>query len=426
MNVQSKIDKTAAEEALSEHFLNSLGSLPGSPNVVQGRDKMFAALMKNGLPTRRVEAWHYTDLRRLLSSVPTVQADGHVAAQAGLVENAIVLTILNGQIAEEFGAMPEGVTVSSFKDALAGGTADLHFADTEADDAIGQLNGAFVSDGYKIDIAADMQVDTPIEIQFVQSGGQAHSRLPVVFGDNSSATFIERHIAADEDEVLASSVSHLTVGKGAHARWVIVQGQNVQSTHLGQVNIELAEDAKLELYVVNAGGQLVRQEIVADVKGSGADLVLRGVNLLGGNTHTDVTLKLGHNVPNTTSNETFRNVVFDKAKGVFQGQIKVAQIAQKTDAQMACNTLLLSDDADFSAKPELEIFADDVICAHGATVADIDPAQLFYLMARGITEKSARGLLVKGFVAEVVEDLEDEAIVEALENIISEWLQKNG
>ncbi|MEP3197657.1 MAG: Fe-S cluster assembly protein SufD [Lentilitoribacter sp.] len=426
MNVQSKIDKTAAEEALSEQFLNSLGSLPGSPNVVQGRDKMFAALLKDGLPTRRVEAWHYTDLRRLLNSVPAGQADGHVAAEAGLVENAKVLSILNGQIADDFGTLPEGVSVSSFKDALADGSADLHFADTEADDAIGQLNGAFVSDGYKIDVAADAKVEAPIEIQFVQAAGQSHSRLPVAFGENSNATIIERHIASGEDEALVSSVGHISVGKGAHARWIIVQEQNVQSTHLGQVNIDLAEDAKLELYLVNAGGKLVRQEIVADVQGSGADLVLRGVNLLAGSTHTDVTLKLGHNVPHTTSDETFRNVVFDKAKGVFQGQIKVAQIAQKTDAQMACNTLLLSDDADFSAKPELEIFADDVICAHGATVADIDPAHLFYLMARGITEKSARGLLVKGFVAEVVEDLEDEAIVEALENIISEWLQKNG
>jgi Fe-S cluster assembly protein SufD len=139
-----------------------------------------------------------------------------------------------------------------------------------------------------------------------------------------------------------------------------------------------------------------------------------------------VTLKLGHNQPNTNSDETFRNVLYDNAKGVFQGQIKVAQIAQKTDAQMACNTLLLSDDADFSAKPELEIFADDVICAHGATVTDIDPAQLFYLMARGVTEKTARGLLVKGFVAEVVEEFDDEAVVEALEGIITDWLNKNG
>lgn len=426
MNVQSKIVKTAAEEALSEHFLNALGSLPGSPAVVQGRDKMFDALMKNGLPTRRVEAWHYTDLRRLLGSVPAGAASEDATLQAGLVENAKVLSILNGQIAEEIEGLPEGVSVSSFKDALADGAADLHFADIEFDDAIGQLNGAFVSDGYKIEIDADAEIETPIELQFVQSGGQAHSRTPVVFGENSSATLIERHLASDDAEVLVSSVSHVSVGKGAQARWIIVQAQNEQATHLGQVNIELAEDAKLELYVVNAGGKLVRQEIVADVKGSNADLVLRGVNLLGGNSHTDVTLKLGHNVPNTTSNETFRNVVFDKAKGVFQGQIKVAQIAQKTDAQMACNTLLLSDDADFSAKPELEIFADDVICAHGATVADIDPAHLFYLMARGVSEKSARGLLVKGFVAEVVEDLEDEAIVEALEGIISDWLQKNG
>ncbi|WP_162652398.1 Fe-S cluster assembly protein SufD [Lentilitoribacter sp. Alg239-R112] len=425
MNIQSKLQKTAAEEALTSYFGDMVGQLSGSTHIVRMRDNNFAALLKNGLPTRRVEAWHYTDLRRLLSSVPVQQTDQSASVVAPFVAGSWVVGIRNG-VTDAAMKVPEGVDISSLSSKLQSGEADAVFGELSADDAIGQLNSALVTDGYQIEIAADTHVDDLLELQFVQTGGQHHSKLPVVFKENSKATIIERHLSGDDAAALVSAVAHIKVEKGAHARWIIVQTQGADDTHLGQLNIELAENAELELYLINAGGKLVRQEIVANVEGAQTNLTLRGVNLLSGDTHTDVTLKLGHNTPNTTSSETFRNVLFDNAKGVFQGQIKVAQIAQKTDAQMACNTLLLSDDADFSAKPELEIFADDVICAHGATVTDIDPTHLFYLMARGISEKSARGLLVKGFVAEVVEEFDNEAVVDALEGVISDWLDANG
>jgi len=180
------------------------------------------------------------------------------------------------------------------------------------------------------------------------------------------------------------------------------------------------------MYVVNAGGKLVRQDIVVDVDGEGSQFTLRGINLLGGDSHTDVTMVLAHNVPDTTSTEIIRNVVFDRAHGVFQGQIRVAPDAQKTDAKMSCNTLLLSDEAEFSAKPELEIFADDVQCGHGATVADISDTHLFYLKSRGISEPKARALLVQAFVQEIVEELEDETLIDAIEAIIQSWLETNG
>ena len=177
---------------------------------------------------------------------------------------------------------------------------------------------------------------------------------------------------------------------------------------------------------MNAGGKLVRQEVKVSVNGEDANLAIRGVNLVGDNAHIDVTTVLEHNVPNTNAEELFRNVVAGDGHGIFQGQIKVAQIAQKTDAQMACNTLLLTDDGDFSAKPELEIFADDVICAHGATVTDIDEEHLFYMRARGIGEKEARALLIKAFVDEVVEELDaDEALEEVFVGIIDSWLDVN-
>jgi Fe-S cluster assembly protein SufD len=170
----------------------------------------------------------------------------------------------------------------------------------------------------------------------------------------------------------------------------------------------------------------VRQEIIGEVIGEGADFQLRGVNLLAGDTHTDVTMVLDHKVPHTTSEEIVRNVVMDKSQGAFQGQIKVHKRAQKTDARMACNTLLLSDEGGFSTKPELEIFADDVQCGHGATVAEIDHNHLFYMMSRGISDKDARRLLVKAFVREIIEDLEDETLVEALEDKLDHWFELHG
>ena len=177
---------------------------------------------------------------------------------------------------------------------------------------------------------------------------------------------------------------------------------------------------------MNAGGRLVRQEVRVKAAGEGSDFQLRGINLLAGDTHTDVTMTLDHVAPHTGSRELIRNVVTGKARGVFQGRINVHQDAQKTDAKMACNTLLLSDDAEFSTKPELEIFADDVQCGHGATVTEIDRNHLFYLKTRGIDEKTARGLLVKAFVASVIEELDNELLVDALEARLDEWFVAHG
>ena len=271
----------------------------------------------------------------------------------------------------------------------------------------------------------DTVLSQPLELQIVQSAGQSHSRFPVTFGPGSKATVIERHLSVDGRQSLVSSVSDLIIEAGAEVTWILLQQQGDDDTHLGQLNFELGENASFRLFVINAGGKLVRQEVHGVVTGEGSDFKLRGINLMGGDTLTDVTFTLGHDVANTTSTEIIRNVLFDRARGVFQGQIRVAQDAQKTDAKMACNTLLLSDDADFSAKPELEIFADDVQCGHGATVIDLNPTHLYYLQARGIPENRARAMLVNAFVDEIVEELESETLIEPLELIIAEWLARH-
>jgi len=281
-----------------------------------------------------------------------------------------------------------------------------------------------VADGWFLDIADGTVLEKPVELQNAQAGAQTHTRFAARIGDGVIATVVERQTGTGE--ALVSSVDNVVIGDGAEVTWLIVQEQPETVTHLGQFNAWIGKDAKLILFVVNAGGKLVRQEIRVVTKGEGSDFQLRGVNLLAGDVHSDVTMVLDHAVPHTGSREIVRNVVTGRAHGVFQGRINVHQVAQKTDAKMACNTLLLSDEGEFDTKPELEIFADDVACGHGATVTEIDHAHLFYLMARGIDEKTARGLLVKAFVAEVIEELEDEPLVEALEAKLDAWFAEHG
>ena len=422
MNMHTQPQRTPAETALIDAFGDRLSLLPGDGAVMLKRDDAIEAI-KHGLPTRRVESWHYTDLRRLLNVVPDFDPAAMAKAIAPIVEGSAVLPVLNGKSDAKVPAI-EGVAVQCLSEKLIDGSIAPGLDPYGSDDAIGALNTAFVADGYFVDIADGAELEKPIELQNVQAGGQTHVRLAVRVGAGAKAVIVERQ--AGDGAALVSSVSQLVLGEGAEVTWLIVQEQPDTATHLAQFKAHIGKNAKLTLFVMNAGGKLVRQEVMVKTTGEGADFKLRGINLLAGDTHSDVTMVLDHAVPHTTSTEVIRNVVTGKARGVFQGRINVHQYAQKTNAKMACNTLLLSDDGEFSTKPELEIFADDVVCGHGATVTEIDHDHLFYLMARGVDEKSARGLLVKAFVAEVIEELDDETIVEALEARLDEWFVTHG
>lgn len=415
MNIHAQMH-TAAEKALLAAYDTIVSDLPGDGAVAVKRDNAIEQL-KIGLPTKRVEAWHYTDLRRLLTAVPEFYASNGANAVDPVLEGSSVLALLNG-VSRKTNLGVEGVSTQRLSEKLQDGSFAPALDSAGFDDAIGALNSAFVADGYFIDIADGAELAAPLELQSVQNGGQSHVRSAVRVGKSAKATIVQRETG---DDGLVSSVSNLLIGEGSEVLWIIVQDRSDAAIHLGQFNAEIGKNARLTLFVMNAGGKLVRQEIRVKAAGEGADFQLRGVNLLSGDSHTDVTMVLDHAVPHTGSRELVRNIVTGKAHGVFQGRINVHQPAQKTDAKMACNTLLLSDDGEFDTKPELEIFADDVICGHGATVTEIDKNHLFYLMARGVDEKSARGLLVKAFLAEVIEELEVEPVVEALEKRLEDW-----
>lgn len=401
MNIQAPIKHTAAEEALFQSYEAARDAASGSAESQKKRETAIAQLRDNGFPTRRVESWHYTDLR---ASMKHLTAPGGSRVPAPLLADAKVLSA---------DASIDGVTVTPWSADIA------QFASLESDDAIGQINTAMATSGTVAAIAAGQVIDAPLSIE----NNDAHSRNVVSIGAGASATIIE---SVKGEDGFSSDITLISVGEGAKVTYVATCEKGDDAVQLEQLRVVLGKDAELDIVIFNAGGKLIRREIVVLVEGEGSRLDIKGVNLIGGDSHIDVTTVLQHTVPHTVSEQLFRNISTGKGQGVFQGQIKVHQIAQKTDAQMACNTLLLSDDAGFSAKPELEIFADDVICAHGATVTELDANHLFYLRARGITERTARALLVEAFVDEAVEQIENEALVEALEARIGAWLEANG
>ena len=436
MNVHAKPALTPAEEAMVTAFGDRLSRLPGDEVTTKARDAAIERLKRSGLPTRRREEWHYTDLRRMLSRFldvaprpDTGEAKDAASAYKRLV-SAARLPSFNGHFfADLADNMPDGVTARSYAAVCkAGEDTSTWTIGEDEDDVIAAINTGFFGDGLDIVVDAGAKPERAIGLAHSSLGEDQFSavRNVVNVGAGATAMFIERHIAPDASGHQTCAVSAIDVGEGADVTWVLIQEGGKDADHLGQFRATLAKDAKLTLFVMNFGGHLVREEILVCAQGEGADFQLRGVNMLSGSSHTDVTMVLDHVGYGTTSEEIVRNVVTGKAKGVFQGQIRVDREAQKTDARMACNTLLLSDDGEFSAKPELEIFADDVACGHGATVTEIDADHLFYLMSRGIEEKEARRLLVKAFLAEIVEDLEDEELVEALEIRLDDWFAENG
>ncbi|KQT83523.1 Fe-S cluster assembly protein SufD [Aurantimonas sp. Leaf443] len=408
MSVVPLRTRTNAETALIERA-------EAGTALSAGRAEAVEALKRDGLPTRRVEAWHYTDLRSLLGRVPAATGES-----AG--EPTLVAPFVTGAHVVEVGSSSfnpiEGVTLSA-----PSASADWSHSPNHLDrpiDTVRLVNAAFGAGAVDVAVADGAAVEAPIELRATPGHGGSHALATVTIGAGASATIVER-LSEGAAGSLSSGVSTLTIGDGANVLWVVDQGKGAGETHLGQLNVSVGADATFRLFVLNAGGALVRYEVHSATVGEGAAIAMRGVNLLAAGQHVDVTTTLDHRVPHTSATETFRNVVTG-GHGVFQGMIKVSKGAQKTDARMACNSLLLSDEGDFSAKPELEIFADDVQCGHGATAGEINADHVFYLMSRGIPEAEANALLVKAFVAEVVEEIEDEAVEEALMARIDAWL----
>ncbi|MDD9909961.1 MAG: Fe-S cluster assembly protein SufD [Ahrensia sp.] len=419
MNAHTTKLLTEAETSLIE----VAKALPQSQERVAAQE----ALAANGLPTRRVEAFHYTDLRALLKGEYALaeRPSEEDALAIGnrfprLVSDAAVLHFRSGHYFDRGEVLPDGVTVRAELPKAA--KVSTAAASTVA------LNNALVRDGLTVQVAAGAKVDRTVGIAHAHSAGEntvGATRCAIEVGAGAECSLVDRSVGPDRVSYLSSQIVSLDIAVGSTVNYTLSNEEGDAAKRLARLAVTLGKDATLNLFILNVGGVLVRQEIDFDVTGEGATLNISGVNLVGGDAHVDVTSRITHHVPSTNATETFRNVATGRGQGVFQGQINVRQAAQLTDARMACNSLLLSDECGFSAKPELEIFADDVQCAHGATVTDLEESYLFYLRARGISEPRARQMLIKAFVAEVVEEMEHTDLIEPLEARIEAWMDRH-
>ena len=437
MNAEIKPIKTTAEQALATYYEAAKKRLPGGPEAVHLRERAFQSFMADGLPHRRVEEWKYTDLRTILrealplaaapsaSSISKLRATDPLAG-AGLRS----LVFVNGAFAPELSnleSLEKKLTVLPLAAALSSRhplTQRIGTLRAETHDPTLTLNTAFLNDGALIEVGEGGATERPIHIRHVFTGDAASTftRSLCVVGNGAQADIIETFEGPDGVAYQASSAMELHVGDKARVSLVRFQAEGDAALHLSSLVAQIGAGAEFDLGGLTLGAAVSRHTGFLRFAGEHANARLSGAILLRGKQHGDTTLVLDHAVPNCTSRETFRTVLDESARGIVQGRIVVQPNAQKTDARMSLGALLLSEGSEANQKPELEIFADDVQCAHGATSGAIDRQLLFYLMARGISRKEAEALLVQAFFGQALDQVPNDAVREALNARAANWL----
>jgi Fe-S cluster assembly protein SufD len=435
--------KTETAHALSDMFDLARDRLPGSGKVAAAREQAFEAYERVGLPHRRIEDWKYTDLRVLMREVlplaPAPDAAAIKRASAALKLHAIDgvrrLVLVDGVFAPDLsdvGGLEKGLSIRTLREALEVGDAALQaqlFTPDNSDPMVA-LNAAMMTDGVLIEVADGAVLKQPLHIIHIASGGAPaamFTRSMLRVGKNASATLVESYIAADGARTYQVHDSLVvSIGENARLDHVRLTEDSRDAFNISSAVITLGAHAHYNTFGMTSGSLVSRYQAVIAFAGEGSKVETNGVNLLNGRQHADTTLFMDHAVPNCASREIFRAVVDDRGHSVFQGRIIVRPRAQKTDAKMMTRALLLSDEAEADNKPELEIFADDVTCGHGATTGALDEGLLFYLRARGLSETEAQALLIQAFVGEAIVSIVDDNLRELAVGAAERWLAARG
>jgi len=438
MNAEIRPIKTAAETALAANFARALGTLPGKGTVAALREDAFRRFEADGLPHRRLEDWKYTDLRALVREAKPLAAPPDATAKARAKDAAAALASLearrivfvDGAFVPELSDLADleaGLTIRSTAEALAAGDVELTARlgkIVATDDLAVALNTAFMADGALIHVAAGTALMRPLHLVFVNAGAAAAAvfiRSLVVIEAGARAMLLESHEGSDGYQV--NTVLELQVGDDAHVDHIKITGDGAGALHVSTLMASVGAHARFNEFLFTTGGAIVRNQLLVRFVGEGTIAGIRGASLVKGRQHIDTTLVADHAVAACTSRQVFKSVLDGEARNVFQGRIVVRPHAQKTDAKMATHALLLSESAEADNKPELEIFADDVQCGHGATSGALDEDLLFYLKARGIPAEEAEALLIQAFVGEAVEGIEHAGLRDALMEQVAAWLE---
>jgi Fe-S cluster assembly protein SufD len=372
------------------------------PSINTTQRRAYEAFLTRGLPTTKIDAWKYTDLRRFSMRqfhLPALQ-QASVAADAYLLPEmgSRRFIFIDGVLLPPTQQIPPGADVPM------------------PADAFGLLNAAFAPGGVKIDIADNQVVDQPIYIAFVWTqAAQAlmnHPHVRVTIGNSSSATLVEHHIGLNTEANFTNAVFDIQVSDQAALDHVRIQDDAVVNFNICNVHATVGRAASYRSFHYVLGGSLARADFRVELAGAEAKTELHGVVFAQQTQHLDIHTVVDHQVPNTTSVEDYRGIADDRGRIVFNGKVIVSKDAQRTDARQSSRNLLLSPQAEIDTRPELEIYANDVKCAHGATVGQLDATALFYLQSRGIARDEARALLTQAFAAEVIERIPVPAVRE--------------
>jgi len=394
----------------------------------------FATL---GLPTPKLESWKYTRLRPLddtrYTPISNAGDDTAISDLPGIGDVAGRLVFVNGKLRADLSDLenlPSGVRFGPLEDILAADPAwaEAHLGAVASDthQAMLALNDAMMDSGFVLHVAKGVALTKPLEV--VHVGGltdDAVAYFPrnlIVLEENAQATLVKHHVGRGVGAYFANSVTEIDLGQGAVFKHYKVQAENMQATHVSTEHTRIGRDATYECFNLSIGGLLSRSEARITLAGEGAHCGFNGAYMMRGNEHCDNTSYIDMAVPHTTCKQVYKGVLDDEARAVFQGKIHVARDAQKADGRMLNKTLLLSNGAEIDMKPELEIYADDVQCAHGATSGQLDTTALFYLRSRGIPEALARNMLVQSFLGDALDEITDETVREVFLDRVVHWL----
>ncbi|TFV34635.1 Fe-S cluster assembly protein SufD [Bradyrhizobium frederickii] len=432
MNVA--VAKTGKGRAVSDLFTSAEGRLPGSPAVTAVRREAFETYERLGLPHRRIEEWKYTDLRALVGEVLPLAASPDAAAlkraadavKVHAIDGARKLVLVDGVFAADLSDVKALVAEAGFKTLREALDKDAGLLQTASLDAVIALNAAMATDGVVLSIADGAKLSAPIQIIHIATAGSvsAFTRSQVAVGKGARATIVEAFVAADAKAYQVNDAVLVSVGDDADVAHIRLMDDAPDAVNVTSHFVTIGANVKYNFFNMTTGAAVSRLQGFIKLAGEGSELSANGVNLLQKTEHGDTTLVVDHAVPNCVSREIFRAVVDDRGHSVFQGRIIVRPDAQKTDGKMMTRALLLSDEAEADNKPELEIFADDVSCGHGATAGALDDSLLFYLKARGLPEKQAQALLIQAFVGEAIEQIADDGLREHVIGMAERWLER--
>lgn len=402
-------------DAALDHFRTQFAARGLADDAVTAlRRVSLAAFLASGLPTQRDEAWKYTNLRRLearrfmLAEPVPVPAD----ESAWIADAGHRLVLVNGRFMPSLSTaapQPPGVTILTLGQWLRNNpdevAAFLSTHNAAAAGAFEHLNNAFFEDGIVIDIAADVSLEQPIYIVHQwhspskpASPQMSHPRVIVRAARHSQCSVTTHYIGDEAAESLTNALVTFDLAAGAQVSHLRLQEESSRSFHIGTTRLQLADHARFTSHDFALGAALGRSSMLVHLNGTGAEVNLGGMFAPTGTQHLDTHVRIEHAAAHTSSRQDFRGIAAGRGRGVFNGKVVVQPGAQKIDARQSNRNLLLSATAEIDSRPELEIYADDVKCSHGATTGQLDPVSLFYLRSRGLGESEARALLIRAFV----------------------------